>query len=327
MAVALQHLAYLAALARERHFGRAAAACSVTQPTLSAGIRRLEEAAGFPLVRRGQRYEGLTPEGERLLGWAKRIVADVGGLEEDVDAMRRGLSGRLRLGAVPTSLSCAAFVTRPFRAAYPGVTVAVYSLNSRQIERGLADYELELGLTYLDSEPLEGVRTLPLYRERYVLLTAADGPLGDRDRVGWAEAAELPLCLLTSDMQNRRIVDSLFAEAGTSARPVLETNSVSTLYLHVRDGSSATVMAHPWLQQFGVPPGMRAIPLVAPDADRSIGLVWLDRDPEPLLVDALLGVSRGLDLESALEPPALRRGPARAASRRSPARPARTRRA
>lgn len=305
LAVALQHLAYLVALAREGHFGRAAAACGVTQPTLSAGIRRLEQETGLPLVRRGQRYEGLTPEGERVLGWAQRIHADVDGLEEAVDAVRRGLSGRLRLGAVPTSLSSAASLTRPFRDAYPGVTIAVYSLNSRQIERGLADYELDLGLTYLDSEPLEGVRTLPLYRERYLLLTATDGPLGRREHVGWAEAAELPLCLLTADMQNRRIVDALFAEAGASPRPVLETNSVSTLYLHVRDGASSTVMAHPWLQQFGVPPGMRAVPLVDPSATRAMGLVWLDRDPEPLLVAALLGIARGLDLEPVLDSPSL----------------------
>ncbi len=300
MAIALQHLAYLAAVAREQHFGRAAGALGVTQPTLSAGLRRLEAEVGFPLVRRGQRYEGLTPEGEQVLGWAQRVLADVDGLEETVDAMRRGLSGRLRLGVVPTSISSVALLTTPFRAAHPGVTVSVYSLNSRQIERGLADYELEVGLTYLDSEPLEGVRTLSLYRERYLLLTAGDGPLGGRADVGWAEAAGLPLCLLTTDMQNRRIVDALFAEAGASPRPVLETNSVSTLYLHVRDGGLSTVLAHAWLHQFGVPEGMRAIPLVAPRAARSMGLVWLDRDPEPLLVRALHGVARGVDVEAAL---------------------------
>ncbi len=305
MAVVLRHLAYLVALAREQHFGRAAGAVGVTQPTLSAGLRRLEQEVGFPLVRRGQRYEGLTPEGEHVLGWAQRVLADVDGLDEAVDAMRRGLSGRLRLGVVPTSISSVALLTVPFRDAHPGVTVAVYSLNSRQIERGLADYELEVGLTYLDSEPLENVRTLPLYRERYLLLTAADGPLGRRGTAGWAEAAELPLCLLTADMQNRRIVDSLFAEAGTSPRPVLETNSVSTLYLHVRDGALSTVLAHAWLHQFGVPPGMRAIPLVAPRATRSMGLVWLDRDPEPLLVGALHGVARRLDVESSLSLPPL----------------------
>ena len=72
----IRQLAYLVALARERHFGRAAAACNVTQPTLSAGIRHLENELGVPLVERSQRFQGLTAEGERVLTWAQRIIAD-----------------------------------------------------------------------------------------------------------------------------------------------------------------------------------------------------------------------------------------------------------
>jgi DNA-binding transcriptional LysR family regulator len=297
----VQRLGYLVALARERHFGRAASACGVTQPTLSAGIRRLEEELGFPVVRRGQRFEGLTPEGERVLDWAQQILADVDGLHGEVDAMRSGLSGRLRLGAVPTSLSSVPLLTRPLCARHTGVTVSIHSLNSRQIERALHDFELEAGLTYLDSEPLAGVRTLPLYRERYVLLTSAGGPFGRRRKLSWADAAGVPLCLLTEDMQNRRIVNAIFAEAGAAPRPTVETNSISTLYAHVRDGTWSSVMAHTWLHQFGVPQGMRAVPLVEPETTRSIGLVWVDRDPEPLLVRALLEVARGLDFETALD--------------------------
>jgi DNA-binding transcriptional LysR family regulator len=297
----IRQLEYLAALARERHFGRAAAACEVSQPTLSAGLRRLETELGVPLVRRARRFEGLTPEGERVLAWAHRILADRDGLEGELGAMRRGLTGRLRLGAIPTSLSSVSLLTTPLCARHPGIRVAVHSLNSRQIERGLHEFELELGLTYLDSEPLTGVRTLRLYEERYVLLTA-DPSLAGRRSVGWARAAELPLCLLTEDMQNRRIVNGIFREAGVAPRPTVETNSISTLYAHVRDGSWSSVMAHAWFNLFGVPAGMRAIPLVEPATTRSIGLVWLDRDPEPLLARALLEVAASLDLQAALEP-------------------------
>jgi DNA-binding transcriptional LysR family regulator len=249
----------------------------------------------------------LTPEGEQVLDWAQKILADVGGFRGTIDAMREGLTGRLRIGAIPTALGSMAFLTRPLRAREPRVTVEIRSLNSRQIERGLHEFDLELGVTYLDSEPLEGVRTLPLYRERYALLTPADGPLGASATVGWAEAAAMPLCLLTEDMQNRRIVNSLFREAGVEPRPTIETNSVSTLYSHVRDGTWSSVVAHPWLQIFGVPAGLRAIPLVEPEATRGIGLVWLDRDPEPLLAAAMLELARGLDLESALAAPSTSR--------------------
>ena len=100
----IRQLTYLAALARERHFGRAARACHVSQPTLSSGIRRLEAELGVQIVQRSQRFEGFTYEGERVLGWAQRILADCEGLKDDLGSMRHGLSGRLRLGAIPTSL-------------------------------------------------------------------------------------------------------------------------------------------------------------------------------------------------------------------------------
>lgn len=296
----LRNLEYLVALVRERHFGRAARACHVSQPTLSSGIRRLESEVGFPIVRRAQRYEGLTPEGERVLEWARQILADVTGLEGEIGAMRGGLTGQLRIGAIPTSLPCVSLLTTPLAAAHPGITVAVYSLNSRQIERGLDEFELELGITYLDSEPLVGVRTCALYREQYVLLTEADGPLGSRLEVSWAEAAELPLCLLTDDMQNRRILDGIFHEAGAEPRPTVETNSISTLIAHVRDGPWSSIMAHAWLHGRDVPRGMKAIPLVEPRTTRTIGLVWLDRDPEPILARALIDAAAAIDLEAAL---------------------------
>lgn len=299
--VDLRHLTYLVTLVREQHFGRAARACHVSQPTLSSGIRRLESEVGFPIVRRSQRYEGLTPEGERVLEWARRILADVDGLEDELGAMRGGLSGRLRIGAIPTSLPCLSLLTPPLCATHPGITVSVYSLNSRQIERGLHDFELELGVTYLDSEPLTGVRTLPLYDERYILLTAESEAYDRRNEITWAEAAELPLCLLTGDMQNRRIVNSLFHEAGAEPEPTVETNSISTLFAHVRDGPWSSVMAHTWLHVFDVPAGMKTIPLVEPTATRTIGLVWLDRDPVPILASALLDVASGVDLQARME--------------------------
>src|SRR5919112_3643416 len=99
----LKHLQYLTALARERHFARAAAACNVTQPTLSAGIKQLEESLGLLVVQRGQRFEGLTPEGERVLAWARRITADAESLEQEVGRLKHALVGRLRLGVIPTA--------------------------------------------------------------------------------------------------------------------------------------------------------------------------------------------------------------------------------
>ena len=261
-----RQLEYLVALERERHFGRAARACHVSQPTLSTGLRKLEAELGVPLVRRGQRFEGFTREGERVVLWAHRILADYDGLGHELSQIRGGLEGTLRIGAIPTSLPTISLVTSPFCERHPLMHVEVLSLSSREIERRLDAFELDAGLTYLDNEPLGNVRTVPLYRERYVLLCAVDGPFAGRSTVDWAEAATVPLCLLTPDMQNRRILNDNFAAAGAVASPTVETNSISTLCSHVRRGWSS-VMAHAWLSLFGVPEAMRAVPLVAPGGD------------------------------------------------------------
>ncbi|MFN0153317.1 MAG: LysR substrate-binding domain-containing protein [Gaiella sp.] len=296
----LRNLTYLVALAREGHFGRAATACHVSQPTLSAGIRTLEAELGVLLVRRERRYEGLTPEGQRVLDWAARVVSDVEGLRNEIVSMREGMTGHLRLGAVPTSLSAASLVTTPFHTRHPSVTVSVLSASSRQIERGLHDFELDIGLTYLDNEPLAGVRSLPLYRERYLLLTQACGELAGRRELRWEEVAELPLALLTDDMQNRRIVDAAFAGVGASPLPSIETNSVSTLVAHVRDGPWSSIVATPWLRLFAVPRGVRAIPLVDPVVEHWMGLVTLDREPSPLLARAMLESAAEAGVEATL---------------------------
>jgi DNA-binding transcriptional LysR family regulator len=268
--VFIRQLEYLAALDRERHFGRAAVACHVSQPTLSAGLQSLERELGVPLVRRGREFEDLTAEGELILGWAQRALADLESLKQEASRLRGGLEGTLRIGAIPTSLPLSPRITARFRERHPRMRVRLISMNSRQIAHGLEHGELEAGLTYLDNEPLAGVDTIPLWSERYLLVTAAGASFGAS--VSWAEAAELPLCLLTPDMQHRRIVDGAFGAAGVTPAPAVETNSVSTLVAHARAGLPG-ITAHTWLEANPLPADLRGIPLVDPVIEHTIGLV------------------------------------------------------
>src|SRR5499433_2423454 len=301
----IRQLQYLTALAREKHFGRAAAACHVSQPTLSAGIRQLEEDLGVPVVERGQRFKGLTPEGRRVLDWAQRILADCEALTQDLSQLREGLTGRLRLGAIPAALPAVSLVTAPFCAAHPGVSITILSQTSIEIQRCLDAFEIDIGMTYLDNEPLINVRTEPLYRERYILLTAATGPFAKRKTLRWAEAASVPLCLLTPDMQNRRILDGIFRSANRAPPvPAIETNSVLTLCSHVRDGHWSSVVPHTFLHVFGVPAGMRAIPLVEPEPTHVIGLAIADREPAPPIAQALMLAARKQKLQAIVDRPA-----------------------
>src|SRR5688572_2338712 len=175
----IDRLDFILALARERHFGRAAEACGVTQPTLSAGVKQLEEQMGVLLVNRGSRFQSFTPEGERVLEWARRIVGDTRAMREEVQALQHGLSGRLRIAAIPTALAMVAALTTPFRAKYPQVQFTVWPRTSTEILTLLENLEIDAGLTYLDNDPLGRVTTVPLYKENYCLLTAPNAPLGN----------------------------------------------------------------------------------------------------------------------------------------------------
>ena len=177
----LRQLEYLAALAREKHFGRAAEACHVSQPTLSAAIRLLEDDLGAPIVERGHRYVGLTPQGQVVLDHAHRVLAEIENLRHELDEIDKGLTGRLRIGAIPTALPIVSQLTGPFFGRFPGVTVdGSVPLNSQEIERGIEDFELDAGLTYLDAEPIAHLKTKPICVEEYLFLTPATGPFAGR---------------------------------------------------------------------------------------------------------------------------------------------------
>lgn len=288
----IDKLEFILALARERHFGRAAEACGVTQPTLSAGVKHLEEQMGVLLVNRGSRFQSFTPEGQRVLEWARRIVGDSRTMREEINSLRHGLSGRLRLAAIPTALAMVAALTTPYREKHPNVQFTIYSRNSIEVLDLLDNLEIDAGITYLENEPLGRVSNVPLYREHYRLLTSADAPLGNRDSVSWAEVAQVPLCLLTPDMQNRRIIDRLLKSAGGESRPTLESDSMILLYSHVRTGRWASVMPAKIADTLGLTDTIRAIPITKPEAVQTIGLVVPAREPMTPITAALIAEAR-----------------------------------
>ncbi|WP_421997262.1 LysR family transcriptional regulator [Reyranella sp.] len=283
----IDKLEYLIALAREKNFGKAAEQCGVTQPTFSAGIKQLEDSLGVLLVQRTSRFLGFTAEGERVLDWARTIVADTRAMRQEVQTLKQGLSGHLKIAAIPTALAMVSALTTPFRAKHPNVKFTILSRTSAEVLSMLENLEVDAGLTYIDNEPLGRMRAVPLYLEQYRLLTSADSPLGERDRVTWAEVGRIPLCLLTPDMQNRRIIDSLLNAAGERPEPTLESNSMIVLFSHVRTGRWASVMPAKLADTLGLTEKLRAIPIVEPEAVHQIGLVVPLREPMTPLASAL----------------------------------------
>lgn len=290
----IEKLEFLISVSAEKSFSRAAELCGVTQPTLSAGIKQLEDSLGVLLVNRSSRFHGLTAEGERVLEWAKRIVGDARAMRQDVRSMKEGLTGQLKIAVIPTALGIVSTLTTPYREKHPGVSFTVFSASSAEVLAMLDNLEIDAGITYLDNEPLGRVRTVPMCQERYRLLTFADNPLGDRERVTWAEVGRIDLCLLTPDMQNRRIIDRLIQSAGEEAAPILESDSVILLFDHVKSGRWATVLPEKLAKTLGVTAPLRSIPIVEPEAVYEIGLVAPQRDPVIPLVAALVAEAKTL---------------------------------
>jgi DNA-binding transcriptional LysR family regulator len=284
----IDKLELLLALAKERHFGRAAEACGVTQPTMSTSIKQLEEILGVMLVQRGSRFQGFTPEGERVLDWARRIVGDTRAMRQEINGLKDKLSGEIRIAAIPTVLGMVAALTTPFRARHPEVRFSILSCTSADVLGLLENLEVDAGLTYIENEPIGKVRTISLYNESYRLLTAPDAMFGDRKEVTWKEVGQVPLCLLTPDMQNRRIIDQLLAAAGGHPEPTLESNSMIVLFSHVRTGRWASVMPEKLADSLGLTQHLRSIPIVEPEAVHQIGLIVPPREPLTPLASALV---------------------------------------
>jgi len=298
----VRQLSYFVTLAKERHFARAAEACHITQPTLSAAIRKLEEELGVPLVVRGHRFSGLTADGEKLLAWARQILTDYHSLLDDLSGVRKGLVGELRLGVIPAALPSVAFITEQFCKANPAATVTIRSITSREIAEGLDAFELDGGLTYLENEPIAHVCRFPLYRERYKLAVPRGHRFAGRKAVSWLEAAGERLCLLSQDMQNRRIIDRLTGSIGLSVHPVVVSNSFLAVCAHLRHGDWASIVPHSFFHVLGQQPDLVGIDLVDPVHDEAIGLVISDREPRSPMASALLAAALETNIDGAFAP-------------------------
>jgi DNA-binding transcriptional LysR family regulator len=281
----LRQLEYLCALADKRHFGRAAEACHVSQPALSVAIRKLESELGVELVHRDRRYDDLTPAGEQLVKRAREVLASSATFTAEASRLKGDLSGTLRLGVIPTVLPVIAEITTALLVEHPSVDLEVRSLAATDIAAQLEAFTIDAGITYLEDAAPRGLRTAEIFRERHAFLVAEESGRGRT--IAWRKLDGASLCLLTSEMQNRRLVDAALAAAGVETKVRIETDSISALLSFVNRGWSSIVSAA-WLNLYGVPEGMRALHLVDPELSYPIGIVTRDSDHLPPLTTALL---------------------------------------
>ncbi|MDD0976751.1 LysR family transcriptional regulator [Pseudomonas fontis] len=281
----IKQLKFLIALDETRHFGQAAARCHVTQPTLSMRLRSLEQELGLALVNRGQRFEGFTAQGERVLAWARSAQSAFDGLYAEAAACRGHLAGTLRLGVVPLSSFDPLPLLQRLHRQHPDLRFELSALSSEQIIERLTSNQLDLGVSYLERLDNERFEALPLGDTQMGLLydprhfSFAEAPLS------WEALTELPLGLLTAGMHFRQSIDHNFHSRGLTPQLLLQTDAVHQLVQAVHGGLCCAVM--PLSAGLEAMTGqLRLQPIAAARTLAPLGLIMRRSAPRSALAEA-----------------------------------------
>ena len=238
----IKQLKFLIALDQTRHFGQAAALCHVTQPTLSMRLRSLEEELDLVLVARGQRFEGFTEAGERILAWARTLLAAHDGLQAEAASCRGQVVGSLRLGTVPLASFDPTRLLVHLRARYPELHFQLSAHSTEQILEGLSRNQLDLGLCYLDQVDRQHFEVIELGMTTLGLLHDTRFFRFDQPELAWDELGDTPLGLLSKGMHYRQSLDLSLSNRGLAANIVLESDSTFQLLQAVTTGLCGAVM-------------------------------------------------------------------------------------
>ena len=307
----LRQFKYLIAVVEEGHFGRAAARCNATQPSLSTGIKQLELELGVPIFLRGrgQRLHGLTAEGQKITKWARLIISHCNAMRNEIDAMQGDLQGDLRIGAMPSMSPVLPSILKRVRSTFPNVRVDVAFIGHEAMKVGLDNFSLDVAIFYTDAEDLSRRNVLPLYHENLSLLVPDTEEFEGRNQISWADAGRLPLAMLRSATHERRFVDETFASVGLYPVPKVESESILHLMFQVQFSELCTIIPSHFTRMPGLHPGTRALKLVDPIRNREVGLFWAEAETIMPMASVMVSIIESLEasqeLRRSLEDPNL----------------------
>jgi len=271
----LRDLRYLVALADERHFGRAADRCHVSQPTLSAQVRKLEEYLGVSLVERQPRRVSLTEAGVKVVERARRLLLEADAIVELAKTDRDPLSGALRLGLIPTvGPYLLPHVVRRLKRELPRLKLMLYEHQTVPLLEKLRAGEIDMGILALPV-PLDGLEAEPLYDEPFTLAVPAGHRLADNERVRVEDLKGETLLLLEDGHCLRDQALEVCSRIRVQEEQDYRATSLETLRQMVAAGHGVTLM--PQLaadSPLGGARGMRTKTFVRPAPTRTIGAVW-----------------------------------------------------
>ena len=270
----IRNFEYLLALDRERHFSRAAAACSVSQPTLSAGIKQLEEDMSVTIVKRGRRFEGFTVEGGRVLAWAQQMMEDCLRLLQELHTMKeQSMQGSFRVGVHPATAAIASILGVAFATQAPLMQLSDETLLSPALLQKLRTGELDIALTWLDDTAHDGLTQHLLYREHFLFFSSNTAIT--ESRVSFKTITTTPLCLLRSTLPPE-------LEARLQGAPnILYTDRMSALAAHLATGRYATLLPQSLTVDLPESLKLRAYRCESEQAQINVGFVHPRLDPLP----------------------------------------------
>lgn len=281
----LRDLELLVALSRHKNFSHAASDCNISQSAFSTRIRRMEERFQLPLVRRGNSFFGFTREGEVVLKWARKLLADSEGMRQEISALGNNLEGKLTLGVIPTAMPFAARVSSKLRQQHPKISIEIHSQSTRQITRQLNDFSVDAGIMYCeDSDP---EITVNLYQEKYVLIAPKTFISTNKTELSWADSGQFPLCLLTPDMRNRQLIDAVFKQVCTAPTVVMEASGFTAVLAQVGTGNAATIAPAGIAETFLAMGSTVQLDLIDPVVTHTVGLAIKDQSPVFPMIQAL----------------------------------------
>ena len=278
----IKNLEILLVLDDEKHFKRASEKLNISQPALSMKLKSLENEIGVTLVKRGKNFMGLTSEGKVLKNRFLNIVKEYSEIKQLSSELKNSLSGTLRIGVIPTAQLEIANIINFFVQKHKNVNTKVISMPSSKIDEQLHDYKIDIGITYLENEPIKGVIKIPFYDERYFLISS-NQKFKTKKTVRWSDCQDLDLCLLSDDNQFRRIINTVFKDEGINPRVLLESNSVTQIFSQINMSNFSTIMPFFFTQAFNYRQSAYFSELVSPTISHKIGLVFIkDTNPAPL---------------------------------------------
>jgi DNA-binding transcriptional LysR family regulator len=293
-------LEYLMSLAKEGHFARAAAACHVSQPTLSAAIQQLEAELGVLIVKRGQRFQGLTDDGRLVIEAAKRMAHERNRLREQLRDRHNDSSGTLRVGVLGSTVPLLKSLTLPFCERFPHVNLSVMLQSPFDVPQAFEASSLDVAITYIDPRLRRYCRLQVLYTEQYDLLIRKGTAFSGRKSVRWDELTKLSLCLLSPDSPIFGKSESEILAKLLTKTPHIVTNAIWMVMDHVKTGKWASVLPRPVRIMVSDDPELEAIPLPNIGKATPVGIALPKRESGSPLAEAFFEMAASSETSSSL---------------------------